>query len=77
MGEIENGTGALIQHVRIEAFRAQQRHVALQALPHLLEAGELAFEYLLAALDIGARSALAGPGPDWAVLGGLTVRFGR
>ncbi|HEU4438666.1 MAG TPA: transporter [Methylomirabilota bacterium] len=29
------------------------------------------------ALDIGARSALAGPGPDWAVLGGLTVRFAR
>jgi Putative MetA-pathway of phenol degradation len=29
------------------------------------------------AVDIGARSALVGPGPDWSVLGGLSVRFGR
>ena len=29
------------------------------------------------ALDIGARTALVGTGPDWAVLGGLSVRFGR
>lgn len=29
------------------------------------------------ALDIGARTAIAGTGPDWAVLGGLSVRFGR
>ena len=29
------------------------------------------------ALDIGARTTLAGTGPDWAVLGGLSVRFGR
>ncbi|HEY7254779.1 MAG TPA: transporter [Methylomirabilota bacterium] len=29
------------------------------------------------ALDIGMRTALVGPGPDWSVLGGLSVRFGR
>ena len=29
------------------------------------------------ALDVAAETSLAGPGPDWAVRGGLSVRFGR
>ena len=40
----------------------------------------VALMYLLTpsvALDVGARSALVGTGPDWSVLGGLSVRFGR
>jgi hypothetical protein len=40
----------------------------------------VAIMYLLTpnvAVDIGARTALVGTGPDWSVLGGLSVRFGR
>lgn len=29
------------------------------------------------ALDAGVRTTLAGPGPDWSVFAGLSVRFGR
>lgn len=28
-------------------------------------------------LDVGARTTLTGPGPDWSALAGLSVRFGR
>ena len=31
MGEVENGAGALVQHIRIETIGLEQRHVALDA----------------------------------------------
>lgn len=40
----------------------------------------VALMYLLTpnvALDVGGRAGLVGTGPDWSVLGGLSVRFGR
>jgi len=53
MGEVEDGARALIEHIGIEAFRPQQRDVALQSLFDLLQSGELPFEHLLPALEPG------------------------
>ena len=53
MGEVEDGAGALIEHIGIEAFRPQQRDVALETLLDLLQSGELPFKHLLPALETG------------------------
>ena len=45
MGQVEDGAGPLVQHVGVDAFRPEQRNVALEPHPHLFQAGELAFEH--------------------------------
>ena len=37
MGEIEDRTGALVEHVGIEAFGPEQRHITLEPDAHLLK----------------------------------------
>jgi hypothetical protein len=60
-GQIENGAGAFVKHVGIEAFGPQQRYVTLDALPHLFEAGEFALQRFFALLkaDAGVQPVLA------------------
>src|SRR5262245_50279198 len=55
MGEIEDGAGALIEHVGIEALRPEQRNIPLEAVLHLLQPGELPSEHFLAAPEIDTR----------------------
>ena len=55
MGEIENGAGALIEHVGVEALGPEQRDIPLEAVLYLLQPGEFPSEHFLAALEIGAR----------------------
>jgi hypothetical protein len=54
MGKVQDGAGALIQHVRVEAFGPEQSDVALEPRLYLFEAGKLALEHVFAALQIGA-----------------------
>ena len=50
MGEIEDRTGALVEHVGIEAFGPEQRHITLEPDAHLLKPGKLAGKHLFPAL---------------------------
>ena len=45
----------LIQHVGVEAFGPEQRHVALEPALDLLQPREFAGKHVLAALEIGTR----------------------
>ena len=42
-----------------------------------LDAGLIYFVSRSLALDVAAETSLAGPGPDWALTAGISVRFGR
>jgi hypothetical protein len=53
MRQIEDGSGALVQHVGVEALRAQQRHIALEPVLDLPQARKLAGKHFLAPLEIG------------------------
>src|SRR4029078_268198 len=55
MGEIENGAGARIERVGVEALGPEPRDIPLEAVLSLLQPGELPSEHFLAALEIGAR----------------------
>ena len=55
MGEVQDRAGALVEHVGVEAFRPEERHVALEPVLHLFEPGKLAFEHLFTPLEVGAR----------------------
>ena len=55
MGEVEDGAGALVKHVGIEAFRPEERNVAFEACLHLFQTGKLAGKHGFALLQHGAR----------------------
>ena len=55
MGKIQNGAGALVKHVGVEAFRPKQGNVALEPLPHLFQPGKLAGQHGFPLLELGAR----------------------
>ena len=54
MGKVQNGAGALVKHVRVEALRAEQGDVSLEPLPHLFQPGELAGKHGFPLLEVGA-----------------------
>ena len=54
MGKIQNGAGALVQHVGVEAFRPEQGNVAIEPLPHLFQPGKLAGKHGFPLLEVGA-----------------------
>jgi len=54
MGKVQNGAGALVKHVRVEAFRSQQSNVALKAFSHLFQPGKLAGKHRFPLLKVGA-----------------------
>ena len=54
MGKIQNGAGALVQHVRVETFRPEQGNVAIEPLPHLFQPGKLAGKHGFPLLEVGA-----------------------
>ena len=54
MGKVQNGAGALVQHVGVEAFRPEQGNVAIKPLPHLFQPGKLAGKHRFPLLEVGA-----------------------
>ena len=54
MGKVQNGAGALVEHVRVETFRTEQSDVALQALSHLFQPGKLAGKHGFSLLKVRA-----------------------
>ena len=54
MGKVQNGAGALVQHIRVEAFRPEQGNVAIEPLPHLFQPGKLAGKHRFPLLEVGA-----------------------
>lgn len=54
MGKIQNGAGALVQHVGVETFRPEQGNVAIEPLPHLFQPGKLAGKHGFPLLEVGA-----------------------
>lgn len=62
MGKIQNGAGALVQHVGVETFRPEQGNVAIEPLPHLFQPGKLAGKHGFSLLEVGARLQTMVPG---------------
>ena len=62
MGKIQNGAGALVQHVGVEAFRPEQGNVAIEPLPHLFQPGKLAGKHGFPLLEVGAGLQTMVPG---------------
>ena len=62
MGKIQNGAGALVQHVGVETFGPEQGNVALEPLPHLFQPGKLAGKHGFSLIEVGARLQTMVPG---------------
>ena len=55
MREVQDCARPFVQHVGVEAFGPEQRHVPLEPALDLAQAGKLAGKHILAPLEIGAR----------------------
>jgi hypothetical protein len=62
MGKVQDGAGALVKHVRVEAFGPEQSNVALQALSHLFQPVKLAGKHRLSLLEVGTGLQTMVPG---------------